>query len=798
MEKGQHPQAFLAGCLAMLCIGILIARAVRLDGQAGLISVLVLVSIALLVLIRRQSRWIWLCFLVLFLLAGMVRFGAVNELPEQDISHFARQEVKVTGTLRAAPRVTEDLTGQKKLRYEIDVSAIKVAGREQQASGGMYLYSRADRNAIPEVCIGDKITAAGQVRIPHGYQNPGQLDTKILLQEQGITASLHTGKQGIRVIPQTGETFPRVAAAIRNHYRSRMEAVMPREDAAAIFAMLFGGYEGIKPELLQDFTVTGIVHILSVSGSHISLLAAVMAWLGGLFRFPKTVMAGMVIGVIILYSILSGCVPPVIRSGIMGGLTFLALALEREKTAGYILLLTGIIMIAISPLLVFHISFQLSFMATAGLLFLAPGIRKWLLVHRMPELVAGSLAITMAAQLSTLPILAWYFNQLSLSSLLANLLVVPIIEWMIIAALFAGLAALVFPFAGQAVFASDSLLLGLVAEMVRLLAGLPASQIWIPTMHVFWIGSYYLVLGLFLLKKEQREFLWQKLSSQRRPLIAGGIVVILLFGGWRYTHTAELAVHFVDVGQGDCCLVITPGGHAFLFDTGGTRDGNFDVGERVDVPYLLHYGVRSLDAIFLTHAHEDHAAGGGSILRKLPVGKVYTAGEGVPAYARSMKLGDKDPVLQKFEEAKQGEHLQIDGVNIEVLYAPVADEGEKSGNEASNVYRISYGKASFLITGDLTKEKERELLQCGINPESTVLKAGHHGSDTSSSEEFLKAVNPRFAVFCVGADNQFGHPKEVVLKRYAAAAIKSYRTDEEGAVVFHTDGRTIWVDTYVH
>ncbi|MBR1694532.1 MAG: DNA internalization-related competence protein ComEC/Rec2, partial [Selenomonas sp.] len=131
-----------------------------------------------------------------------------------------------------------------------------------------------------------------------------------------------------------------------------------------------------------------------------------------------------------------------------------------------------------------------------------------------------------------------------------------------------------------------------------------------------------------------------------------------------------------------------------------------------------------------------------------------------------------------------------------VLYAPTAGEGEKNGNEASNVYRISYGKASFLITGDLTKEKEREMLERGINPASTVLKAGHHGSDTSSSEEFLQAVNPCFAVFCVGADNRFGHPKEAVLKRYEAAAIKSYRTDEDGAVVFHTDGRTLWVDTY--
>ena len=139
----------------------------------------------------------------------------------------------------------------------------------------------------------------------------------------------------------------------------------------------------------------------------------------------------------------------------------------------------------------------------------------------------------------------------------------------------------------------------------------------------------------------------------------------------------------------------------------------------------------------------------------------------------------------------------LDGVKVEVIFAPqLTAANNATGNEISNVYRISYGKASFLITGDMTKEKEKEMLEAGINPASTVLKAGHHGSDTSSSAEFLEAVKPAYAVFCVGADNSFGHPKPKVLARYAASSIKIFRTDEDGAVVFHTDGDKMRVETY--
>ena len=252
---------------------------------------------------------------------------------------------------------------------------------------------------------------------------------------------------------------------------------------------------------------------------------------------------------------------------------------------------------------------------------------------------------------------------------------------------------------------------------------------------------------------------------------------------------AEVEVHFIDVHQGDCALLITPNGHAMMFDTGGVREHTFDIGARVDVPYLYHYGITKLDYIFLTHAHEDHAAGAGAILKKIPVGQIITAGEPKSDYATSMAMSETSPELKNLRQAEENEVFNIDGVKVEVIYSPKINGVHATGNEVSNVYKVSFGNASFLFTGDLIKENEAIILNEHKNIKSTVLKVGHHGSKTSSSKEFVEAVSPYYAVFCVGADNTFGHPRPEVIELMENIGAKIYRTDKNGAIVFYTDGK---------
>ena len=803
MKTGQHPLRFLMGLLAAFCLGIICGACGGISLSVHLIylisAVLILFSASVILVLKQHERT-WITFVGLFFVVGMFRFAGAYELPVQDISHAAGEETHVSGIITEMPRVTERTDGTRQIRYTVVVHTLGRDSTERAASGQLFLYERVDADMPQDVGrIGDRITAEGKIRRPHGYQNPGQIDTALLLRTQGITASLSARRGSVSIESRDDispwEQWMRRAAEIRTHYLERMRAVMPRTDAAAIFAMLFGGYEGIDPALLEAYTTTGIVHILSVSGSHISLIAAVIAWIAVILRLPRWFGAAVVISAIFFYVLLAGMVPPAVRSGMMGGAAFLGLVLGRERDAKYLLLLTGLFMLMVSPLLLFHISFQLSFLATAGLLFLAPVLAAKM--HRLPRLVSMAFSITIAAQLMVLPVLAWYFNQVSISALLANLVVVPIVELIIIMGLFAGIVAYLLPLFGGILFAADSVLLGISFELTRALAALPLSKVWLPSMGIVPSVCYYAVILMLCAPTEMRRKILSRFLAYRR--IVAVLCFSLLVGvcAWRMVMPREMAVHFIDVGQGDCALVVTPHGHAMLFDTGGTRDSAFDIGARVDVPYLLHYGVREVDYIFLSHAHEDHAAGAGAILSRLPVKHVYTADEGRHAYAMSMRLGDANPLLSKLSRAAAGDTFVLDGVTVEVLYAPALDPLDNAtGNEVSNVYRIRYGDASFLFTGDLIREHEQRMLAAGTDASATVLKIPHHGSHTSSSEEFIRAVHPMYAVYCVGAGNSFGHPHADVMERYKQMQVKTLRTDEDGAIIFRTDGHHLFVETF--
>ena len=803
MKMGQYQLSFLSGLLAAFGLGSCCSAWLHISFTESLPYLMVLLLIAAFAsgfLVLRQSERTWIAFVGLFFMLGIFRFAAAYELPAHDISYMAGQEGRITGMIAEPPRVTRDADGVQHIRYTVAVQTVLQAHEERTAHGKLYVYTRRDgAEDTPHGVIGDVITAEGKIRRAHGYQNPGQIDTVFLLRCDGITARLFARENDIKIVPNEEPTrvqsFLQWANDVRAHYLNRMAEVMPRSDAAAIFAMLFGGYDGIRPELLEAFTVTGIVHILSVSGSHISLLAAVIAWLALFLHLPRWLSAVMVILAIIVYVILAGLVPPAVRSGIMGAVAFLGIVLGRERDAQYLLVLTGLLMLMIAPLLLFHISFQLSFLATAGLLFLAPVLRACM--AGLPRVLAASFSITMGAQLATLPILAWHFNQISLSSLLSNLLVVPIVDLIIVLGLGGGILAFLVPVLGSAAFALDSLLLGITFEMTRAIAALPFSQIWLPSMNVCVGLVYYLGLFIIIVPKTYRITLFEFIRIFWKNIVIVFSVSMMALFVWHITRPAEINVHFIDVGQGDAALVVTPHGHAMLFDTGGTRDAAFDVGARVDLPYLHHYGVRSVDYIFLSHAHEDHAAGAGAILSRMPVKHVYTADEGTAAYARSMRLGDDNPLLMKLSRAEEGQSITLDGVTVDVLYAPLyRDVEHTTGNEVSNVYRVRYGNASFLFTGDLVKEHEEKMLARGTDLHVTVLKVPHHGSDTSSSEAFVRAVNPLFAVFCVGADNAFGHPRPVVLERYEDIGARILQTSKDGAIVFRTDGKHLSVSTY--
>ena len=797
MKIGQQQLSFLCALLLSLIVGILAAERFSEGVPPFAFAGLLVFGAALLFwsarLVIEGSARLWGAAALLFFVLGMARALMALPIPTDDISRWDGKTAYVSGVLRAAPQITPTPEGVR-VRYLVDVRRADT----EDATGGIYIYAAAKKEEDVTARIGDTISAQGRVLKIRGYKNPGMIDTERLMRSRGVTARLHAGKSGVLVTPGTGGFLRRVEA-VRAHYRAKMREAMPEADAAAVFAMVFGGYEGVRPEMVEAFTATGLVHILSVSGSHITLLAGVVAWLASAVSLRRSFAAVLVAFAVFGYAALSGFVAPAVRAAIMGGLTFFALANGREYDGRRILVVTAFAMLLVSPLLLYDISFQLSFAATAGLLCLSPRFRECALFAPLPRALRDGLALTLGAQLSTLPICAWYFHAVSLSALAANLIVVPLLELLMVAALFAGLLALALPFLARVVFAMDSLLLGLAYELTRILAALPLSRVYLPPVHIGAAAIYYVLLLYAVQTEEMRHAVFLRLRALPwRRIVPVCCALLFAFAVRNALRPNELAVHFIDVGQGDAALIVTPRGRAIMIDAGGVRDGIFDVGGRVDVPYLLQYGVTALDAAFLTHSHEDHAAGLAGVLRRLPVGRVLTAAEGQAVYQASMGLTAAEMAAMPFVAVEEGMRLTLDGVTVDVLLAPDAPKRGRSGNEVSNVYRVSYGRASFLFTGDLEKEQEARLLEKSPGAlQSTVLKVGHHGSKTSTSAPFLAAVAPRWAVIDVGAGNRFGHPAQETLDALRDAGVETYRTDRDGAIVFRTDGNSMKVETYV-
>lgn len=837
MKYGQHPKAFVNLLLAGLAVGILLADAVKFQPYQGTFFLGALLFLLLgAVLIKREHKLAWACLWMSLILLGAGRYYLAINIEENNIIKLAGQQVKLQGKLVEPPNVTRDEKGKLHLQYVVEVEKAwqgsKADKTGQVMQGKLLVYGGEeslkkspqqgeykaagldDNNAVESTegiygQVGDGIQLTGSIREFHDYGNPGRMNTVMSNKAKGICGRAMISKYSLVIEPRQENSLARLAEQVRNKYEEYMAQAMPRQDAAAIFAMLFGGYQGIRPELLEAFTVTGIVHILSVSGSHITLMAGTANIVGRFLHMSPRATAALATGVILFYSLLAGAIPPVIRSALMGILTLLALTAGRERDAQHILGLVALGLLLYSPLWLFDISFQLSFGATAGLLYLAPHLRERLR-KKMPVFVADSLAVTIGAQLSVLPIIAWYFNVLSLSSLLANLLIAPIVEWIIVAGLLAGLLASLLPMAGKVVFLLASVVLGLVYELSRWVAALPGSQIYMPTFS-WWGGIlYYMGLGWLIIDGEHRKRLMSCVGMGRKLRDSKGWqavfllgMLVMIFCCWQmWCNNKEMQVHFIDVGQGDSTLVITPHGRAFMVDTGGVREGSYDIGSRVDVPYLLHYGVQKLDYIFLTHAHDDHAGGVKGILTKIPVGAIGIGHEGAGDYLQAFGTGEIGKIKKLLVPLQEGSSIELDGVRIDMLYSPESKKVQEShlqatGNEFSNLIRVSYGEASFLFTGDLVAEQEQQVLANGTNVASTVLKVGHHGSRTSSSQEFLTAVNPGWAVISCGYNNSFGHPHKEILNRLTSCTkAKILRTDQQGAIVFRTDGKSIKVESF--
>ncbi|MBC8015355.1 MAG: DNA internalization-related competence protein ComEC/Rec2 [Sporomusaceae bacterium] len=761
------------------------------------ISIIMIMLLMILQVYVHKYR-IW-CVAVLFFFIGMLRFIHDDALEPTDISHYAGQTMVVYGTINEIPKITPLDEGENKVNYLITLTGGHMPDGPRIPITGVMPVTVRQSNSILAARQGDEVRAAGEVILLHGYNNPAQYDSVAANQRKGIRARMFTKEQDMGLISvNSNVSWKHTLALWRQKMIENMQQVMPQHHASILAGMLFGGYGGIPREIIADFATTGIVHILSVSGSHIALVVGVITVLGTLavrrFALHNTKAVPLIAACLVtLYAVLCGLTPPVIRSLIMGLIALAAICFGREKDAANALLISALGMLIQQPSLVYDLSFQLSFASTAGIVFLNKQTAGML--SALPIWMAKLMAVTIAAQLGVLPFIAWYFNSFSLSSLVANLIIVPLIEWIVILGLFGAIISLLAGIVGSVIMIICSLLISAVIQCTAWLAAVPGAKLYIPSIGLIGGMVYYILLAWVYGYKPQNVLSLTELT-QKWPRQSAVFLVSMMSCFFVYSmYPRPVYIHFIDVGQGDAALIVTPRGRAILVDTGGVMNSgtDFDIGDRVILPYLRHYGVLSIDYLFLTHGHQDHAGGAAAVARELPVKNSMLSREAYTQAVHNLVGAAHNSVFIPVYEAQQ---INIDGVVIKVIHA-AGGLNIRQNNEVSSVVQVKYGQHSFLLTGDLEKSGEEAILASGKNVSSTVLKVGHHGSKTSSTTSFLQAVAPEYAVISVGKNNRFNHPHSDVIKRLLAQKSKIYRTDQHGAVVFQTDGKELLVDTFI-
>lgn len=654
---------------------------------------------------------------------------------------------------------------------------------------------------------GDQLEMTVRLRKPTQFQNPGSFQYADYRERGGWrgVASL-PNRDHVRKIGEGGIGVLKLLYGWREEIRIRILRSLKGPPAALLMALVIGETGYLTDPVREAFSESGTAHILAVSGSHLAFVSLLVfgltRWL--ILRMPEAILlrislwkipsqwAALLTGVAVsIYAFLAGGRIGTLRA-LMMILTYLfSIWIGRSGDTKSSLSLAALLILVFQPQALFELSFQLSFMAVLSILLVMawweeafpPALNEEAedaLPQKKRRLIKpGRLILlsTLGATLGTAPLTLYYFHQFSWVGFLANLIIVPFAGWImvpfgLVSALFSPFLETGFPFPSLHHWIGS-----LYYQGAAFFSNFPGAGLHFSSPPLSALALFYGLLFTSLVRGAS----WRRLLY----LIVAFFVFFLGWGGMRLAPE-KLRVTFLDVGQGDATLIEFPKGKTMLIDGGPRRTGRSAI-----APYLWESGIRKIDFLVGTHPQMDHVGGFPYLLRKFQVGEVWTDG-----IARETSFFREISSLVKEKRitsrAISGSHppMEIDGCRITFLNPPSKKVFRKGDNlnDYSIVFRLAcpalgHEGVSFLLTGDIEREVERNLVEDGHELQSTFLKVPHHGSRSSSTRPFVSAVLPRVAVISVGSRNRYGHPHPKIISQYENRDIQVYRTDEDGALV---------------
>ena len=668
------------------------------------------------------------------------------------LGRLAPRTVTITGTLRGDPEPSA--YGWHAL---VDVTRVEWSGglaavRETAWVGG--------NDDLPGAVRGDLVQIEGTLQVP---DDPAFASA---LAHRGLAVSVRAFDT--RRIGGSPNPFIRMTQVVRAFVGRTIERIFPPREAGLLLGLVLGDASKLDPVTTRDFQTTGLGHLLVVSGENVAMVLAPVLAFAAALRLGAVTKFALGLGVVVLFVVLTGAEPSVLRAGAMASLALIGILLGKPRATGAILAAAVLALLVLDPWLVHAIGFQLSVAATAGMVTLANSLAERLR-RFLPLPVAMASGTTIAAQLGVTPLLLFHFHEVPGVTIAANLAAFPAVSPALLLGIVASALGLVWLPLGSVV--------ALVARVPMRYLEIVASTL--AKAPIAWItsggGPWVLIVGVaaFVGIAAWLRSGWK--PPRRLVVVAIALSPLVVWQGALGTGPPSgLTVRVLDIGQGDSILITSPAGATVLID-GGPDD---ELAARL----LVSYGVKRLDAVIVSHPHADHIAGLPQVLARFPVGVFLEPGcpddTELQADLHEQITAQGIPV----RAPHAGDVITVGDLSFRVLSPDRCWEGSDSDpNNDSIVLLLDDGSDSMLFAGDSEREAQQVLLDAGVLPDVDVLKMPHHGGDTSLPELF-PAVSPEVIAISVGQPNSYGHPDPTAMAAAQATGAEIWRTDEHGTL----------------
>ncbi|SJZ93530.1 DNA internalization-related competence protein ComEC/Rec2 [Selenihalanaerobacter shriftii] len=763
--------------LLSLIIGIIVGIKIDLS-LSILLIILVILAVSIIILWYYEVNLTKVLILVFILLIGVTQVQILQYQyhAPSSITNYVEKEVYIKGIITSAQASTE---GQE---YIIKPWKIIKEQSSVKINYGQVLIKKKEANQ--EYNYGDVIRIRGRLSLPPDNRNPGFFSYRDYLKRKEIYAWLETSNiNQIKLLDNRGNRVIKLALQIKSKAENIIDKTMQEPYNFLLRGFLLGESDLIPEDIITSFKKLGFNHLLIISGFHIGLLVLILNSIGMGLKVQTWLIDMSSILLIFGYIIITQGQASVVRAGLVVILYIIGRRYNRSVNVSNILSLVALIMLIINPYYLLQPGFQLSFVIVYSIIYLTPVLSHHL--SFLPNILTNIISASIAAQLGAFPLLIYYFNQASLVPILGNILIMPLVSLILFfgfISLLLGSLHLIFAQLLNNISLLLSILLLKIMDFLKLFA---FFKVKLPSPSYLLIGVYY-----FLLYQFEEAFSFKVipyLNRKKERLIISLAVILLVCLGFSLSinFNDNLEANFIDVGQGDAAFLRLPTGDKVLVDGGEDKDKLAD--------FLYKNGILNLEYIIITHFHKDHIQGLLRVLKEFNVKQVF-----IPTPIRRNKLIQK--VFRIFKEneinyriVKRDSTLQLQETVLNFYHYP---RSINNPNNNSLVVRVDYDDFELLFTGDIEREVEEYLTYNGFELNSEVLKVAHHGSNTSSSNNFLDSVNPSTAIISVGRWNDYNLPNHQVINRLQTLGAKVFETKKVGAVIIKSNGQEYWIEDW--